>query len=116
MNSQDNLYGKRVNYDIGKQIQYRDFTIHFLGIRHETPDVFPIGWDVFDVSNSGDSILVSWSAGTGLIGPETFMLDGKSYVLELKVTGSKHLSQNHRLKDNEMIIWEAETYRNELKK
>jgi hypothetical protein len=46
--------------------------------------------------------MVSWTTGTGLIGPMDFEIGGKHYRLELR-----HSHTLGKLQDNELVIWPA---------
>ncbi len=110
-------YGKKIVYQKNQKIQFQDFSIQFLGVRHiKIPqfkpgftcydfEIFPIKepakgfWPLF----TKKTIKVSWSSGTGVIVPEPFEVNGKQYALELFF--SKKLGQ---LKENELVIEKKE--------
>jgi hypothetical protein len=46
--------------------------------------------------------VVSWTTGTGLIGPMDFEIGSKHYQLELR-----HSDKLGKLQDNELVIWQA---------
>jgi len=46
--------------------------------------------------------MVSWTSGTGLIGPMDFEIGGKHYQLELR-----HSDKLGKLNDDELVIWQA---------
>jgi hypothetical protein len=72
-----------------------------MGKRHVTPTQFPRGWWVHDfkVRGKGDEQTVSWSAGTGDIGPTRFVVNGTQFQIEL--SRSDKLG---RLRDDEMVV------------
>lgn len=112
-NNEDSLYGKRVQYEIDKMIQYPNFSIRFIGTRHVVPDVYPRGWLVYDfeiISKDQEKLKVSWSAGTGAIGPTYFSVNEREYVLELEATIPESDPKKGWLDENEMIIWRKSDY------
>jgi hypothetical protein len=97
-------YGTRVKYATGKKIEFPDFTIEYVGERRKSLPVYPRGFLYYDfkVSKGKDEKTVSWTSGTGLIGPMDFEIGGKHYRLELR-----HSDKLGHLKDNELAIWQA---------
>ena len=97
-------YGTRVKYQARQKIELPDFTIEFVGERRESSPTYPRGFLYYDfkVSSGKTEKTVSWSAGTGDIGPVEFDISGKHYQLELR-----HSDKLGKLKDNELVIWEA---------
>jgi hypothetical protein len=115
--NRNDLYGKRVRFEINRVTHYPDFSIRFIGTRHVVPDVYPRGWDVFDfeiIAKDQEKQKISWSAGTGAIGPTYFSVDDREYVLELEATLSENDPQKGWLGENEMIIWIKSDYLNKL--
>jgi hypothetical protein len=112
-NNESDLYGKRVKYELDTVIQYPNFSIRFIGTRHVVPDVYPRGWLVYDfdvISKEEEKLQVSWSAGTGAIGPTYFSVDDREYVLELAATIPESDSKSGLLDENEIIIWRKSVY------
>ena len=106
-------YGKRIRFAPGKDTHYPHFAIRFVGTRREVPAMYPRGWLVYDfevLSKQGESVKVAWSAGTGNIGPASFVMEGKRYFLELKATVAETDSRKQWLKDDEMIVWPEDLY------
>jgi len=97
-------YGTRVKYRTGEKIEFPDFTIDYVGERRKTLPVYPRGFLYYDfeVRNANIEKAVSWSSGTGDIGPVQFEIGGKHYQLELR-----HSDKLGKLKDNELVIWQA---------
>jgi hypothetical protein len=97
-------YGTRVKYRTGKKIEFPDFTIEYVGERRKSVSVYPRGFLYYDfeVRNANIEKAVSWSSGTGDIGPVQFEIAGKHYQLELR-----HSDKFGKLKDNELVIWQA---------
>lgn len=94
-------YGAKVRFSKGIALTFPDFELTYLGERHVASKVYPHGFNCsdFKVSRGGKGITVSWSAGTGDLGPQDFAFDGKSFSLELRRT-TKH----GWLKDDEVVI------------
>jgi hypothetical protein len=97
-------YGTRVKYRVGQKIQFPDFTIEFVGERRQSSPTYPRGFLCYDfkVSSGKTEKTVSWSAGTGDIGPVEFEVGDKHYQLELRRS-----DKLGKLKDNEFVIWQA---------
>lgn len=97
-------YGTRVKYGTGKKIEFPDFTIEYVGERRKSLPVYPRGFLYYDfkVSRGKTEKTISWTSGTGLIGPMDFEIGGKHYQLELR-----HSDKLGQLKDNELVIWQA---------
>jgi hypothetical protein len=100
--AQNASYGTRVKYATGKRIDFPDFTIEYVGERRKTLPVYPRGFLYYDfkVRNGNTEKMVSWTSGTGLIGPMQFEIGGKHYQLELR-----HSDKLGKLADNELVIW-----------
>ncbi len=100
-----NDYNTVVKYSKGEKIQFADFKLEFTGTRDEKK-VFPNGNSLnfkfydFTVSNDKTNKTISWSSGTGDIGPLQFEFDGKEYQLELSY--SEMLKT--KLSENELVI------------
>jgi len=97
-------YDQKVTYHKDKPVKFRHFTLVFTGIRRVVPPQYPRGWDVYDfrVEVDGKPQTVSWSAGTGSIGPAEFTVGSRDYWLE-RVYSDKL----GKLKDNELVITKA---------
>ena len=97
-------YGTRVKYRSGQKIEFPDFTIQYVGERRKSIPVYPRGFLYYDfkVTKGKTEKIVSWTTGTGLIGPMDFEIDGKRYRLELR-----HSDKLGKLKENELVIWPA---------
>jgi hypothetical protein len=94
-------YGSKVSFNRAQPLQFPDFTLEYAGERRVSSKQFPRGFLYHDfiVSGASERITVSWSAGTGDIGPVVFTVAGKQFSLELVV--SDNLG---RLKPNELVI------------
>jgi hypothetical protein len=95
-------YGAKVHFAKGAMISFPDFDLTYIGRRHEATKVYPRGFDYddFKLTRGGKSATISWSAGTGLIGPRSFEFGGKSFSLELR-----HAQRfSGWLKEDELVI------------
>jgi len=93
--------GARVAYQLNTPLPFADFTLTYTGERRILSQKFPPGMVFYDfrvVSPQGTQT-VSWSAGTGDIGPVLFHVDGKAYALELQ-----HSDKLGPLKPNELVV------------
>jgi hypothetical protein len=99
-------YLTRVTYGTGKKIEFPDFTIEYVGEHRKSSPVYPRGFLYYDFKVSKGKIekMVSWTSGTGLIGPMDFEIGGKHYRLELR-----HSDKLGQLKDNELVIWQGKS-------
>ena len=97
-------YGTRVKYWAGEKIEFRDFMIEYVGERRQSVSAYPRGFLYYDfkVRTANIEKVVSWSSGTGDIGPVEFEISGKHYQLELR-----HSDKLGKLQDNELVIWQA---------
>jgi len=78
-------YGVKVKFSEGRTLHFPDFDLTYLGKRRVTPPQYPRGWWVHDfkVRAKSDEQTVSWSAGTGDIGPTRFKVNGTEFQIEL---------------------------------
>lgn len=99
--SESAAYGTKVGFKKGAALSFPDFALTYLGKRHVDSPVFKPGFNYedFRVSRGNDSITVSWSSGTGLLGPQEFKFGGGEYELELR-----HTDKLGWLKDNEVVV------------
>lgn len=113
--NQIHKYGEKVSYSSGKELIFPDFTIKFAGKREEkiSNDVFlPLKMTFYDfeVAKGETRQKISWSSGTGDIGPTFFTINGAEYVLELRqsdiIKGS--------LGDEILVIWKKADYLDSL--
>ena len=97
-------YGAKVAFKKGTAVTFPDFGLTYLGERQVTSKVFPRGFTYhdFQVGNGSDVQKVSWSSGTGDIGPTLFKVGGKQFALEL--SRSDKLGP---LKSNELVVTPA---------
>ena len=94
-------YGTKVTFHEGRPIKFPAFELIYTGKRKVVPPQYPRGWWAhdFQVRNGKTEQKVSWSAGTGDIGPTRFTFAGAAYDLEL--TRSDKLG---KLKDDELVV------------
>ena len=97
-------YGTRVEYRAGQKIEFPDFTVEYIGERRQSAAACPRGFLYYDFKVRAANIekVVSWSSGTGDVGPVEFEISSKRFLLELR--GSDKLG---KLGDNELVIWQA---------
>lgn len=97
-------YGEKVVYAPGQLIRFPDFTLTYVGTRHESSAIFPHGFDFhdFQIQRASESYTVSWSSGTGEVGPTFFAVHGQTYRLELVYS-----DQFTWLGDHELVIQPA---------
>ncbi|MCE7989207.1 MAG: hypothetical protein DYG89_49265 [Caldilinea sp. CFX5] len=95
-------YGEKVFYFRAQPIAFPDFALTYRGERHVASDKYPRGFAYLDfqVVHDDESQIVSWSSGTGEIGPSFFTVAGQQYKLEL--AASDELGQ---LAEGELVIW-----------
>jgi hypothetical protein len=94
-------YGAKLKFSVGRTLHFPDFDLTYVGKRRVTPPQYPRGWWSYDfkVRGKGDEQTVSWSAGTGDIGPTRFKVVGADFQIEL--SRSDKLGP---LRDNEMVV------------
>jgi hypothetical protein len=95
-------YGDKVKFSKGTRIVFPDFVLEYIGQHRESSEKYPRGFLFYDffASTNGGGKRVSWSGGTGDIGPVGFALNDKRFSLELK--RSDKLGP---LKDDELVAW-----------
>jgi hypothetical protein len=79
-------YGLAYPFRTGAILRYPDFTLTYVGERRVSSDLFPNGflYHDFSVVTTSDTSTISWSAGTGDIGPTPFTVGSERYFLELE--------------------------------
>lgn len=95
-------YGTKVRFARGSVVSFPDFDLTFTGTRHVADPTYPRGFDFkdFTVSRGGKTKTISWSSGTGDIGPTEFAFEGGRFALELSMSGKLH-----RLANDELVMW-----------
>jgi hypothetical protein len=78
-------YGTKVKFSAGRTLHFPNFNLTYVGKRRVTPPQYPRGWWVHDfkVRAKNDEQTVSWSAGTGDVGPTRFKMNGTDFQIEL---------------------------------
>jgi hypothetical protein len=96
-------YGVKVEYAQGQPLNFPDLTLEFVGKRKSpaTSD-YPRRLTFYDFKGHQGSQeqLISWSAGTGDIGPTLFELAGYRYALELAMS-----DELGSLDGDELVLW-----------
>jgi len=97
-------YGDKRSCSKGQHLAFPDFTIEFVGTRRVTFPQYPRGFLYYDfnVSHGSQKQTISWTGGTGLIGPMEFQVNGKKYVLE-RIFSAKR----GKLGESELVISEG---------
>lgn len=79
------VYGSKVKFSAGRTLRFPNFELTYMGKHHVTPAQYPRGWWIHDfkVREKSDEQTISWSAGTGDIGPTRFKVNGADFQIEL---------------------------------
>lgn len=96
-------YGVKTRFAKGKPLTFPDCELVFAGTRRVSSPAYSRGFLYYDfkATSGGKSKDVSWSSGTGDIGPEFFEVNGRKFVLEL---GATILAKGF-MKDDELVLW-----------
>jgi tetratricopeptide (TPR) repeat protein len=101
--TQTPTYGVKVQYAQGQPLNFPDLTLEFVGKRESpgSPE-YPRGMVYYDFKayQGSRAQLVSWTAGTGDIGPALFELAGNRYALELAMS-----DKLGPLDEDELVLW-----------
>jgi len=94
-------YGSKVRFGVDRTLRFPDFEVTYIGKRHVTPPQYPRGWWSYDfkVRERDREQAVSWSTGTGDIGPSRFKVAGVDFQIEL--SRSDKLGP---LREDEMVV------------
>jgi hypothetical protein len=97
-------YGIWETYSSTDSLVYPDFKLRFLGLSEQPlPDFVAMGPVYRFLVFQGDlETTVSWSSGTGDIGPELFEISGKKFFLEMK--SSYHLREK-AASEQQIVVW-----------
>lgn len=102
--TQPPTYGQKIQYTQGQPLNFPDLTLEFVGKR-ESPATsdYPRSMIFYDfkVHQGSQAQLISWSAGTGDIGPTLFELAGNRYALELALS-----DKLGSLDEDELLLWQ----------
>ena len=101
-------YGVKTRFHKDAVLTFPDCELVFTGTRRVTAPNFPRGFLFYDFEarSGGRTRTVSWSSGTGDIGPVFFEVNGRKFVLEL----SSSFAVKGWLKDNELLLWRASDF------
>lgn len=93
-----------MKYRVGKQIEFPDFTIEYVGERRKSVPVYPrpFIYHDFKVSKGKVEKVISWTTGTALIGPIEFEIGSKHFQLELRYS-----DKLGKLKEDELVVGRA---------
>ncbi len=102
------VYDKKTVFEKDLELQFPDFKLKFLGTRSVTSERFASGFTFYDFSIGSAALTrtVSWSSGTGDIGPVEFDVDGARFQLELRFS-----DRLGRLAENEIVITKKQARR-----
>jgi hypothetical protein len=102
-------YGVKTRFAENKPLRFPDCELTFTGPRKVSSPAFSRGMVFYDftVSAGGETKTVSWSSGTGDIGPALFEAGGKRFVLEL----SRSEGFPGWLKEDELVLWREADFR-----
>jgi hypothetical protein len=94
-------YGAKVKFSVGRTLHFPDFDLTYVGKRRVMPPQYPRGWWIHDfkVRAKSDEQTVSWSAGTGDIGPTRFKVNGTDFQIELS-----HSDKLGALREDEAVV------------
>lgn len=97
-------YGAKVAFQKDTPITFPDFSLTYVGERHVASDRYPRGFNFqdFKIVATQGAQTVSWSSGTGDIGPSPFQVGSKHFALELA-----RADKLGPLKSNELVITRA---------
>jgi tetratricopeptide (TPR) repeat protein len=101
--TQPPIYGERVQYAEGQPLNFPDVTLEFVGKRKAPGSAdYPRGMTFYDfrAHQGSQAQLVSWTAGTGDIGPTLFEVAGSRYALELAMS-----DKLGSLDEDELVLW-----------
>jgi hypothetical protein len=95
--------GEPVRFSKGRPVTAGPLTIEYVGERHVSHPVFKPGFTFHDfkVSDGRETKTISWSSGTGEVGPQEFALSGTKYQLELRHS----IARAGWLRDDELVLW-----------
>lgn len=81
-------YGRKIHFTKDVALHFSDFDLTYIGERHVPLKAYPHGFTYYDfVATTGEkTVKVSWTSGTGNIGPYEFKIAGHTYDLELRIS------------------------------
>lgn len=95
-------FGDKVRFKKDVPLNFGELKIDFKGERRVSSETFPQGFLHYDfrVTSGDEHVFVSWSSGTGDIGPVSFEVNGQKYALEMRMS-----DKLGRLADDEIVVW-----------
>lgn len=95
-------FGEKVKFAQNLPVKFEGFSLTYIGERQIAVSNFPGGFLYYDfqAKADGEEKTVSWTSGTGDIGPVPFIIDGKKYELELRIS-----DKLGNLDENELVVW-----------
>lgn len=103
--SAQRFYGDKIKFWQNQPIKFTDFSLTYIGERRVTSDNFPRGflYRDFKLEAGKDEQTISWSSGTGDIGPTRFTVGGQNYELELGMS-----DKLGKLAEDELVVWKKQ--------
>lgn len=107
-------YGAKISYSDKSAKRFPDLTVKFIERRDIKVPGYNGNFSYYDfvVSKDGEKKIISWSSGTGDIGPAFFSIGGKDYVLELSASEGFQGFLN----EGEMVVWQRRDFEKLLAK
>lgn len=103
--SSQRFYGEKIKFRQNQPVKFADFNLTYVGERRVSSDNFPRGflYHDFKLEAGKDVQTISWTSGTGDIGPARFTVGGQNYELELGIS-----DKLGRLADDELVVWKKQ--------
>ncbi len=98
-------YNAKVAYRQGEPLAFRDFALTYQGETKANPPKGLHAWTIYHFvvkTPEGKEQKVSWSAGTGDIGPTAFQVGARRFLLELMRSDTLG-----KLQESELVIRET---------
>lgn len=97
-------FGAKVSYKKDAPVPFGGFSLTFVGERRVALEKYPRGFLYYDfrVTSPQGTQTISWTSGTGEIGPLLFKVGNEGFQLELR-----HSDKLGKLKENEMVVSRA---------
>jgi hypothetical protein len=96
-------YGAKAEFRPNRRVEFPHFSLTYTGERRVSSAQFPRGflYHDFKIETVNEAQTISWTSGTGDIGPTSFSIGGKKYDLELGMS-----DKLGKLAENELVVWE----------
>jgi hypothetical protein len=100
----DIRYNAKVPYREGAALAFPDFSLVYKGTTKAAPPKGLHAWSIYQfvVTAKGGEQKISWSAGTGDIGPTSFQVGNRHFLLELSRSDALG-----KLNEGELVVREA---------